>query len=51
MKQLADYTAEELQEIGRKEVQRRIAYAKVEAEKRAVMGKLYQAWKDGKVKI
>ena len=51
VKQLSAYTKEELQEIGRKEVERRIKYSTTEKENRAIMSRLFKAYKDGTIKL
>ena len=51
VKQLSEYTKEELQDIGRKEVERRIKYSGKEKENRAIMTKLFKAYQDGKIKL
>ena len=51
VKQLSDYTDKELQDIGRKEVERRIKYAVTEKANRALMSKLFKAYNDGKIKL
>ena len=51
VKQLSEYTKEELQDIGRKEVERRIKYSGKEKETRALMSNLLRLYKEGKIKL
>lgn len=48
-KEISEYSAKELQDIGRKVVENRVKDAKRGKVKSKLLSVLYQAWKDGKV--
>ncbi len=50
-KDIGDYSAQELAELGKKVVETRQKESGRNKEKNKVISVLYQAWKDGKVKI